>query len=292
MVRSTAGRASAAAAAVAVAAARCRGSSSWALSENDGPAAASRRTLAPPGAGDGSSAPRGEVLPRQRGEVDGADDVAVEPRGELGGLRFERAARRQPGPAPRETTSTRPSSRWHQTPTIRPSHHAVGPPLPLRSKTLSLCSPRWNARSFQPIVRRVERGQERDPRARDRRGASRSSGSTQPVAPPSSETSTAATSARARRTAAFVAPSHQTRSASVPGPNGAEPGRHQRGVPLVLGQRRGRLSQPVGRRRPAGARDLPAAVVLTPHDGARRPRARRSRRRRSRPRPGRRPCRG
>ncbi len=45
-----------------------------------------------------------------------------------------------------------------------------------------------------------------------------SSASTQPVWPRSSDTSTAPTSARARRTAPLVAPSHQTRSASVPGP--------------------------------------------------------------------------
>src|SRR4051794_8816130 len=49
--------------------------------------------------------------------------------------------------------------------------------------------------------------------------SSRPSGSTQPVPPPSSEPSTAPTAASAARAADFVAPSHQTTSASVPGPN-------------------------------------------------------------------------
>src|SRR6186997_3321573 len=48
---------------------------------------------------------------------------------------------------------------------------------------------------------------------------SRSSGSTQPVSPPSSDTSTAPSAASAARTEPFVAPSHHTMSSSVPGPN-------------------------------------------------------------------------
>ena len=45
-----------------------------------------------------------------------------------------------------------PSLRCTHAPTISPSTHSVGPPLPLRSNTSAPCAPRYHDRPLQPIV--------------------------------------------------------------------------------------------------------------------------------------------
>ena len=118
-------------------------------------------------------------------------------------------ARRRRGPAPSSRRSGRPTTRWCRR--CRWCRRASGRAGRGRSRAPSSPSPSGRAPAAAP------------PTARPRRSGSRSSGSTQPVAPPSRPTSTAPTSASAARTAALVEPSHQTMSASVPGPKRRQP---------------------------------------------------------------------
>ena len=182
---------------------------------------------------------------------------------------FASSARRAAaGTCSARTTSTRPSSVWHQTPTIRPSHHAVGPPLPLRSKTFGAVLPEMEG-AFLPAHRgRVERRQQGHPRRRVGRrvevvGQDPSGGTAVERDLDRRHVGERPAHGRLGR----AQPPHQVGlGARTERP---EPGRHQRGVPLGLGQRRRRLPQPVGRRRPARTRDLPAAVVHAAYDGTR-----------------------
>ena len=47
-------------------------------------------------------------------------------------------------------SSTSPVSSWRQPPTMRPSHHAVGPALPLLSNSSALCAPRYRRAQTSP----------------------------------------------------------------------------------------------------------------------------------------------
>ena len=55
----------------------------------------------------------------------------------------------------------RPPARWLHAPTARPPTHTVGPALPLRSNSGSRCGPRYQPRSFHPMIVGSSAGQQR-----------------------------------------------------------------------------------------------------------------------------------
>ncbi|KJY34242.1 hypothetical protein VR44_12325 [Streptomyces katrae] len=110
-----------------------------------------------------------------------------------------------------------PSGRWAQPPTIRPSHHTVGPTLPYRSNSSGTwAGSRYQSRCRQPIGVGSSAGSRAAP-GRGAAGASTCSGRAWP-GPQASSTSTACVRARALRVSVRVQPVHHRRSSVVTGP--------------------------------------------------------------------------
>ena len=118
----------------------------------------------------------------------------------------------------RSSKAISPSRRCDQPPTTRPSHQTVGPALPFPSKSTEACGPRYQSRSFQPIV------------VGSRVGSSAAHGSGGMVEAEivgerdagrmtSRSTSTWGSAASAARASRAVQPVHQRMSVSVAGPN-------------------------------------------------------------------------
>ena len=147
---------------------------------------------------------------------------------------------------------------------MRPSHHTVGPALPSVSKSAGPCSPRYHARSFQPMTVGSRAGSS----ATHGSGAgsvSRSSGSTTPGVP-SRSTSTAPIAASAARVCPSVQPLHHFRSTTVAGPNAAS---HRRASSARAGsgssRGSGAASQECGRL-PAPLAARPGSARAAAHD--------------------------
>ena len=175
------------------------------------------------------ASPRGlrQLRLQRRGEAGAEADVAEQPR-ELRGP-GSRAARASAPTSAVRCSAISPPARWCQPPTMRPSTHAVGPPLPLRSNSSATSAgSRWKARCFQPIV------------DGSRPGSSTADGGAggaglhvvgQHVAGPlvQRHLDRADVGQRALGVAA-VQPAHQARSTRVPGPNAAS---HRRASPAA-----------------------------------------------------------
>ena len=196
---------------------------------------------------------------------------AIEPVGQALAPRVPARADRRLPMSSSSWSTTSPSSDWRHPPTMRPSHQAVGPALPLVSNRSALCGPRYQSRSNHPIV------------VGSSGGKSAAHGSTGSVGSRSSREHVADAarhrdrprrrrrSASAVRTAGDVEPSHHLMSAVGAGPERrgatvrpcpATPSAAEAGGSL--------LPEPRPHGRPAGPGGRPRAVVEAPHDVTRR----------------------
>ena len=107
-------------------------------------------------------------------------------------------------------------------------------------RSVSACSPRWKPRSFQPIVVGSRAGS-RAAHGPGSATASTSSGSTQPVAPPSSETAHRLDLGEGAAYGGLGGAQPPDQVGLGAGTEGAQPRRHERGVPLGLRERGRRL---------------------------------------------------
>src|SRR3990172_10286722 len=98
----------------------------------------------------------------------------------------------------------------------RPSHHTVGPALPLRANKIAAWGGRYQPRSFQPIAVGSSEGRNLAHGAAGGVGAT-SSGRTTP-GPATVATSIAWTAATAARVSVRLQPVHHLMSVIVPGP--------------------------------------------------------------------------
>ena len=199
--------------------------------------------------------------------------VTVQPHGQTVGLDAQGCPRPSAPTSSSRFSMTAPAgSRTQQPTTVRPVHERSCRRSRCGRRAWARAGRRWNARSFHPHHRRVEHLAAAPPRLdlQSRRPSSRVVGKPSRWHLRPSATSTAATSASAARTADFVAPSHQTRSVSVPGRR-CQPASHQLGVPFALLRRLRDVVQPAGHRGPTwpGGAPVPAVVgrarsALTP----------------------------
>ena len=180
----------------------------------------------------------------------------------------ERARRRGAGTSSSEHDVDHAVGVLHQQPTIAAVPPGGGAAVAVAVEDASSpCGPRWKSRSFQPIVVGSSAGSSAAHGPGSATG-SRSSGSTQPVAPPSSDDLDGADVGQRLAHRALVAPSHQTRSASVPGPKVAQPApRPARRTPRRPPAAAGTLAQPLlASASTAGARSSSAPSLRAADD--------------------------